>query len=356
MARKRTVGYVQNEWTCPNCDTRNKGGTKTCENCGAPQPENVQFNLPSEQKLVTDENAIKSAKSGADIHCGFCGTRNPATAETCSQCGGDLKEGKAREAGRVMQKPVAQPKVVKCDNCGIENPGSNTVCSNCGSPLPKIAQAAVIAPQAKSGISPAAPLTAKKSSRATWLIVGAALACLAVICIGAIALFAPTSSVQATVADVYWKTSVPVQEIRAVNYSNESGSPPSDAYNVSCYDDSQEVCETRTIDQGNGYSEVVEECHTETETYCSYTVDEWSTIQTYTLDGNNLQPVYDDPNLASDQRVGDASETLTITFSTEDGGHETYSPSTVSEFQQFSVGSTWTLNMNLAGGILSVEP
>jgi len=365
MARKRTVGYVQNEWTCPNCDTRNKGGTKTCENCGAPQPENVQFNLPSEQKLVTDEKAVKAAQAGADIHCGFCGTRNPATAETCSQCGGDLKEGKAREAGRIMQAPPPSPKVVKCDNCGTENPSSNSVCSNCGSPLPKpfeqpqgkLAQAAVIAPQAKSGLSPAAPLTGKKPSRAPWVIAAAVLGCLAILCVGALVLFVfPTSSVQATVTDVYWQTSVPVQEIRSVNYSNERGSPPSDAYNVSCYDDSQEVCEQRTIDQGNGYSEVVEECHTETQQYCSYTVDEWTTIQTYSLDGNNLQPVYDDPSLASDQRIGDASEKLTITFSTDDGGHETYSPSTVSEFQQFAIGSTWTLNINLAGGILSVEP
>ncbi len=138
MARRRTLGYVQNEWVCPNCNTRNKGGEKTCENCGAPQPENVQFQLPSEQKFVTDDNAVKAAQSGADIHCGFCGTRNPATAETCSQCGADLKEGKAREAGRVMQQPAAQPKIVKCDNCGTDNPSSNAVCSNCGSPLPKL--------------------------------------------------------------------------------------------------------------------------------------------------------------------------------------------------------------------------
>ena len=62
MASRRTLGYIQNEWTCPNCGTRNKGGVKTCENCGAPQPENVQFELPSEQKLVTDEAAIKAAQ------------------------------------------------------------------------------------------------------------------------------------------------------------------------------------------------------------------------------------------------------------------------------------------------------
>ena len=59
MGRRRTVGYVQNEWTCPNCSTRNKGGVKTCENCGAPQPENVQFELPSEK--TTDRLVINRA-------------------------------------------------------------------------------------------------------------------------------------------------------------------------------------------------------------------------------------------------------------------------------------------------------
>ena len=158
MGRRRTLGYIQNEWTCPNCDTRNKGGTKTCENCGAPQPENVQFELPSEQKFVTDEAALKAAQTGADIHCGFCGTRNPATAVTCSQCGGDLKEGKARQAGQAMKAPPPQPKVVKCDNCGAENPGSNALCANCGSPLPKVAAPAMTAQTSTGAVAkPAVP-------------------------------------------------------------------------------------------------------------------------------------------------------------------------------------------------------
>jgi len=361
MARRRTLGYVQNEWVCPNCSTRNKGGEKTCENCGAPQPENIQFELPSEQKFVTGAKQVESAKAGADSHCGFCGTRNPATAETCSQCGGDLKEGKARAAGQVMQKPAAQPKVVKCDNCGTENPGSNSVCSNCGSPLPKLTPAqpaqAFAAAKPIGGLTPAAPIKAKTNNRRNLLLLGGVFGCLAVICIAVIGLFfLPTSSVQATVTDVHWQTNVPVQEIRTVNYSNERGSPPSDAYNVSCRDESRDVCETRTIDKGNGYSEVVEECHTETEQYCSYTVDEWTTIQTYTLEGSDLQPVYENPSVASDQRVGDESETLTVYFLTEDGGQETYTPDSISEFQQFTSGSTWTLNMNLAGGVVSVEP
>jgi len=309
---------------------------------------------------VADAEKVKAAQAGADIHCGFCGARNPATAETCSQCGGDLKEGKAREAGRIMQAPPpsGQPKVIKCDNCGTENASSNSVCSNCGSPIARIAPAPtqVAPPITKGGLTPAAPLTGKKSNtKRNLFIAGGIFACLAVICVAVLILFVfPTSAVEGTVTDIRWETNVPVQEVRAVDYNDKAGSPPSGAYDVSCRNESKDVCEQKTIDKGNGYSEVVEECHTETQQYCSYTMDEWQTIQTYTLEGNDLQPIYDDPNLASDQRIGDKTEELTVTFSTADG-EETYSPSTVYEFQQFDLGTTWTLKMNLVGGIVGVE-
>lgn len=351
MPTRRTIGYIQNEWTCPNCGTRNKGGMKTCSQCGASQPENVQFELPAQQEFVTDEKQIEAAKAGADIHCPFCGTRNPATAKTCSQCGGDLTEGKRREAGRIMQPsfPAGQPQVIKCENCGTDNPGTNTVCSNCGSPLPKVSPS----PVTPVGLGIGKPGIPKKTN---WLWIGSILAAFAICCIVIGALFVfPSRSAKATVTDVHWQTSVPVQEIRAVDYNNEQGSPPSGAYNVSCRDESHDVCEQKTVDKGNGYSEVVEECHTETQQYCSYTVDEWTTIQTYTLDGNDLQPVYESPNVSSGQRLGEESEKLIVTFST-DKGEKTYSPSSVSEYQQFTVGSTWNLKMNTVGKILSVEP
>ena len=352
MARRRTLGYIENEWTCPNCGGKNKGSVKACENCGAPQPENVQFNIGADQNFVKEEEKVKAAQAGADIHCGFCGTRNPATAETCSQCGGDLKEGKAREAGRIMQAPPPPPKAIKCNSCGTENPGTNSVCSNCGAALPKTAQAQPAAPKPVATATAAQPAKKKKFSP---LWIGAILGFLAVCCLGIYFVFGrAASTVQGKVVDVHWTTNVPVEEMQAVDYSNERGSPPSDAYNVSCHDESRDVCEQKTVDKGNGYSEVVEECHTETEKYCSYTVDEWKTIQTYTLEGNDLQPIYDTPSLTSDQRVGKETEEFTVTFVTDDG-NKTYSPDTVSRFQQFSPGSEWTLKLNLVGGIVGVE-
>lgn len=349
MGRRRTVGYVENQWTCPNCNSRNRGSLKTCENCGAPQPQDVKFELPPEQKLVEDEAALSAAKAGADIHCGFCGARNPATATTCSQCGGDLKEGKAREAGQVMQAPPPPPKVIRCNNCGTENPGTNSTCMQCGAALPKAQAAPPVAPQPLGGtVKPAA-------KKPNWLLIGGILAFLAICCIAVIAMLIPSRSVEATVTDVYWQTVVPVQEVQAVRYNDRRGNPPSGAYDESCRTESREVCEQKTIDRGNGYSEVVEECHTETDQYCSYTVDEWTTIQTYPLEGNDLRPVYASPNISSSQRLGDKTEEFTVTFSTDDGP-ETYSPGSLSEFQQFAIGSTWTLKMNALGGVVGVEP
>lgn len=349
---KQSKGFIQLEWVCPNCNSRNPGPKKSCESCGAPQPENVQFYAPAEAKLIQDANVAKVAKAGADIHCGFCGTRNPATATVCLQCGGDLKEGKARQAGREMQReaPVVE---VKCANCGEMNPSTQRMCAKCGAPLPRAAGEALSVQKNAGGGVDAAPSAAKRKFP-VWAIVGGVVACLAVICIGAYMLFAPSKTVTATVSGVYWQTSIPMQEIRAVDYSNEEGSPPAGAYNVSCHDDTRQVCEEKTVDQGNGYAEVVEECHDESTQYCSYTVDEWTTIQTYSLEGTDLFPVYADPNVSSGQRLGDSTMTLDVHFTS--GGEEyLYHPDSVEEYQMYSTGSTWTLHLNALGGVVSVE-
>jgi hypothetical protein len=353
MARK-SKGFVELEWTCPNCENRNKGSEKSCASCGAPQPDDVQFEAPSEKKFVAEDKASELRKRGADIHCGFCGTRNPSTAETCSQCGGNLSEGAARQAGREIDMSAGQVENVTCANCGAENPGTNTNCAECGAPLPRAAQ--LSQPKSALGAIPGSASGAiPTKKKPNWKILGAISGAL-LLCCAAIAflLLAPTSSVQATVADVYWQTSVPVQEIRPVDHNNERGSPPSDAYNVSCETKSEEICEEKTIDRGDGFAEVVEDCHTETEQYCDYIVDEWSTIQTYTLDGHDTFPVYEQPSISSDQRLGDQTAGFTVTFSSEKG-EKNYTPDDVLEFQQFQVGSTWVLKLNALGSVVGVE-
>jgi hypothetical protein len=351
MAGRQSKGFVELEWVCPNCDSRNKGSKKTCENCGAPQPENVKFQRATEEKIVSDQNVIAAAKAGADIHCGFCGTRNPATAKVCSQCGGDLAEGRKRQAGGLMQAAPTPPKALRCTNCGFENPGTARTCGQCGAPLHTAAIAKPIAAQAAATTSAHA-----QPKKINWWLFGGIGAFLVLCCIAGLALFLlPSKSVRGTVESVYWQTSVPLQEVRAVDYSNETGSPPSDAYNVSCHTESQQVCEDKTVDQGNGFAEVVTECHDESTQYCSYTVDEWTTVQSYDLSGYDLYPQYDQPSVYNSQRLGNPTEKFTVTFSTPDG-EQNYSPGSVNEFQQFQIGSTWTIKLNALGSVISVEP
>ncbi len=351
MARKRTVGYVQLEWTCPNCSTRNPGGNKTCQNCGAPQPENVQFERAADEKLVTDENALKAARGGADYICPYCSTRNRGDAKVCTQCGGDLVEAKRRAAGAELQRNEG-PKEVTCTNCGTANPAASVNCSKCGAPLPRFVSPVLAATANARTVPPGSPSAKKKTN---WPLIGGIAGGLLLCCLAVLFLFVfPSKSLEAQVQQVHWETSVPVQAQDEVFYSNQAGSPPSGAYDVSCHTESEQVCEERTIDQGNGYAEVVEECHNESAEYCSYSVIEWQTIQTYTLDGDNLFPVYADPNFSSGQRLGSASDEFTVYFTTE-LGQKTYSPDDLSEFQQFQIGSTWTLKLNSLGTIVSVE-
>lgn len=347
-SRKESKGFVQLEWVCPNCDGRNPGPVKTCQSCGAPQPENVQFQRPAEEKFVTDEKGVAAAKAGADIHCGFCGTRNPASAASCSQCGADLKEGKARQAGQELQA-AETPKMIKCGNCNAENPSSERVCKQCGAPLGR-----AVPPPEPPKPAPVQPQPAAKKG-VSWLVIGGVIAALILCCVASYMLFVkPAKTVTGTVSEVQWQTFVPVEQIQAVNYTNEKGSPPSDAYNVSCSDQSEEFCEEKTIDKGNGFAEVVQECHTETTTYCDYTVDQWKEIQTYNLSGTDLFPVYDDPSLTSDQRIGSSSVIFHVFLDTSEG-QQTYEPGSVSEFQQFEIGSEWTIKLNAIGSVVSVE-
>ena len=346
MSPRRTIGYVQLEWTCPNCSTRNPGGSKTCKNCGAPQPENVQFERAIDEKFVEDQDALQAARVGADFICPYCGTRNRGDAKTCTQCGGDLEDARRRAAGAKLKRNEG-PKAVTCSNCGTLNPAGNSNCLKCGAPLPRVVPAEPAVRAARAGALP--------KGRVNWLLIGGLLGGLLLCCIALVVLFAfPAATVQARVTDVHWETSVPVQEVQPVYYSDERGIPPSDAYNVSCHTESREVCEEHTIDQGNGYGEVVEECHTQTDDYCSYTKDQLTTVETYTLQGDDLFPVYSNPSIRGDQRLGAATDDFTVYFTTEDG-QKTYSPSSLAEYQQFQIGTTWTLKLNAIGTVVDVQ-
>jgi uncharacterized membrane protein YvbJ len=197
---KKTVGYVELEWTCKRCGTKNPGKTKTCTNCGSPMAASDQFMLPEQQVLITDEAELAKTDRGSDILCPFCSTRNPAGASVCTQCGGDLKDAKAREAGQVMGAYSAAPVPdIACPACGTPNAASATRCKSCGASL---AGEVAAAPQpAKSVSAPNTKLLAGIAVLALLLCIGLA---------GILILANRTTPTPATVRDLYWERSVQI--------------------------------------------------------------------------------------------------------------------------------------------------
>ena len=359
---KESLGYVELEWTCPFCNTRNPGRAKVCHNCGAPQPKDVVFDQAAQDEIITDAEGLELAKGEADIHCPFCGTRNPATAVKCARCGGDLTEGERREAGQVLGGAQTKPAPdVTCAYCGTKNKATNVKCTNCGSPLGKEAR--------PNPAAVPAPAAAPAKMNPLWLILGGVL--LLVIC-GAIALFfirgARTETNLARVSDLGWQRSIVVLGYAPVSQSGWSDQLPQDADVGSCTerergrsafptDNSEEVCGTPYIvDQGTGFGEMVQDCeYIVYDDYCEYTVIQLQPIGVVEESGSDLNPFWPETRLESDQQLGKRDETYEITF---DVGGETYTYQTAdaNEFAQFQRGSEWQLEINGFGDIVGIQP
>ena len=218
MARKE-LGHIELQWTCPNCNGINPGPEKTCGNCGAPQPEDVEFEQADRQELITDEEKITKAEAGADIHCPYCGTRNPAGTEVCSNCGGDLVEGVKRESGRVVGAYKSGPAVmIACPNCGEQNPDTEKTCAFCGGSL---AQEKTVQPQTS-----AAPQSTSKARM--WIIIGV-VAALVIAC-GAYLFFANrTQATTGRVENLSCERSVTVEALVPVDYKGWQDEIPAEA-------------------------------------------------------------------------------------------------------------------------------
>jgi ribosomal protein L40E len=356
MARKK-LGHIELQWTCPNCGGVNPGSEKHCGNCGAPQPEDVEFEQADRQELITDADMIARAEAGADIHCPYCGSRNSAGAEVCHKCGGDLTEGVKRDSGRVIGAFKTGPATqITCPHCGAENPDTANTCSQCGGSL------------AKEVFESLEPETVKVSSKTrTWIIAGA-VAILIIAC-GLYFLFAnrtkPTTGV---VENVGWQLSVPVEALMPVEHKDWADEMPTDGVIISCSEElrsvqdepgpnSVEVCGTPyTVDSGGGFAEVVQDCEHEIyDTFCTFTLEEWTVVDSVVSSGSDLSPLWPEPELETGQRIGeDREESYTIVFSS---GDETYAYTTgdVNLFQKAQIGSEWTLNINTFGNLVSIE-
>jgi ribosomal protein L40E len=354
MARE-TVGYVKLEWTCPNCGSRNPGPAKTCNSCGAAQPEDVHFEQAARQELLEDEKEVARAEEGPDIHCAYCGARNRATAENCSQCGADITEGRARVSGRVVgahrDEPVAE---VPCPSCGAPNPANALECSQCGASMtrPKIAPRRVTTPQQIS----CGPIVG-------ILIAGA------FILFGVFAFFSlRTASADGRVQDVSWTRSIVLEALQPVTREAWRDDVPAEGKIRVCSQqvhhvqdsptmNSNKVCGTPyTVDTGSGYGEVVQDCQFEVyEDWCEYTIQAWQRIDVLAVEGQGFEPRWPAANPGDGQRLGEQEESYKVLFDV-DGEIHTYRTSDLQEFLRYQVGSRWNLEINAMGAVVDVGP
>lgn len=356
---KETLGYVRLEWTCPNCGSKNPGPQKTCNSCGAAQPEDVVFEQAVQEKLITDEKEIARAQKGPDVHCAFCGARNPADAERCTQCGADLSEGRARVSGGVVGAHRAEPaKEVLCPSCGAPNPATALECTQCGASMarperePRRVTRRAAAPQRSS------------CGLVAGILIGGAVLLIALF----IFLSSRTKEFVGRVEDVSWARSIAIMALQPVTYEDWRDEVPRDGVIRVCESkvhhvqdnathNSRKVCGTPyTVDTGSGYGEVVQDCQFEVyEDWCKYTTEEWQQIDVLTLEGVGFNPRWPTPQLRSGQRAGEQEETYECVFDV-DGKSYTYRTDEFEEFSRCEIGSRWSLKVNTFNSVVAIEP
>ena len=351
---KESLGYVRLEWTCPACGRRNPGPVKICAGCGAPQPEDVQFEQAAQETLISDDAEIQQAKAGPDVHCAFCGARNPAGASHCSQCLADLSEGAARATGRVVgahRKEAAAD--VACAACGSLNPATAPTCSQCGANL------------ARAGAEPRPVAAAQKRRNPVGFIVLGAI----VLIIGLFFfLLLRTDDTIGTVSNVSWTRSIGVESLAPMAYEGWRDDIPAGAVVGECRqevshtqdepaENAEQVCGTPyTVDDGTGFGEVVQDC--EYQVYadrCEYTVEEWQEVDVATVTGSDFSPAWPQLQLDAGERAGEEEEEYEVIFDTDNRSY-TYTTDDAAEFARFAIGSPWILQVNSFNAVVSVEP
>jgi len=352
---KKTLGYVELEWTCPSCGTRNPGTQQTCQSCGTKMPEDIEFETPLQQELDTSAETAARVAAGPDIHCPYCGARNPGNAASCSKCGGDLVEGEKRAKGGVVGAYQTGPVPdVTCPHCGTNNPATATKCSSCGGNLERERPKPVAAQVAKAKKTP---------------LIGGGLLALLLCCVlvALFLLFRGSSETVALVQSVEWTYEIKIEELGPVTRQDWREDVPADAELGSCeskehhvQDDpapkATEVCTTPEVkDTGTGHGEVVVECRYHVyQDWCEYTVTDWKPAGEKVTTGHDLNPAWPALNLTSKQREGAKTEEYKVIFDA-DGKDIVYSPGSLSKFKQFDIGSKWLVETNALGGVTSVK-
>jgi hypothetical protein len=243
---EKTVGVYEMLWDCSYCgQKKNLGKThRYCPSCGAPQDEDKRY-FPTEAERVA---VADHQFTGTDRVCPACATPQSAKAQNCGHCGSPLDGAKA---AKLVTEPVA----------------------------------------------PAKP----RSRRWLWIL-------LAIVGVLALVIWwrCRTVEVGMQVTGHRWTTQVTVEEYREVEREAWDDQVPARARDVRCRSSqrgTREVeappsCRRVQRDNGDGTFSEVEQCTPQTRSepvyddLCSYTVEDWATVETLADHGGGLSPQY----------------------------------------------------------------
>ncbi len=359
QGNRKSLGFTELRWQCAYCNGINQGQSRFCSSCGASQEDDVAFIQPTKETLITDKARIAEIRATKpDLHCAYCEARNLATNKFCTQCGADLAEGSQREAGQVLgdtrQDEVAP---VVCPACGSKNSAENTRCKNCNSSLQ---------PQQE----PEPPQQNKSNSKVGKIMIAGIGLMMLCMCVAWILASRPSESVRASVDSVRWERSIPIMSMAPVADEAWIDAVPNSAENVSCseqYRQSQaqedvarksvEVCGTPySIDQGNGFAEVVTDCEYEIyDDWCQFTTLQWQVEKVISESGSGFSAVWPDPILLGDQQLGDREQRYEIVFRS-DGESYDYVTSSQAIYEDLNSAETWQLEINAFGSVTAISP
>jgi predicted nucleic acid-binding Zn ribbon protein len=100
------MGY----WDCPHCQHKKiEGPQRQCPQCGRPRDNGVQFYTTDDAPEVNDPALLQRARAGADWHCPFCDTDNPAGQQACLSCGATDPSARQRQQRVIPAAPTAVP-------------------------------------------------------------------------------------------------------------------------------------------------------------------------------------------------------------------------------------------------------
>lgn len=360
---------------CVYCGNRNPAGTTKCERCGADLSEG-EARKSGQQYTVQSETSGTSASSSP--------AENAGTSSSTS----------------------TQGKTVICTACGTANPIGAMKCSGCGAPL----EASTIETTDRPQANPATPQ--KKGCGKGCLIIAVILAVLAAIVFFGLMgggtsgggennfsnsssggdvfdfgsydsdngnnsstdNFSDSSSSRqsstrtASVSSMRWTTSVQVMGNIDSRDSGWRDELPSDAKNVECQDrlkytsdeevaGSREVCgEPYSIDLGNGYEQLTQDCQYEVyEKYCNYTTSTWGLIDTKRTSGSGKNPELPYVDTSRGYEMGDQSVSYEVTLRDENGETYTLNPSSQTEYNSYSIGDEYVIDLNSYGRITGME-